>query len=127
MRPNEMGTTDANRQRYAEFWPTLPYDEWRDTALTLRLWTQIVGKVRVKLTPWMNHSWHVPLYVSSRGLTTSPIPHGLHTFEIQFDFIHHELRISKSNGEDATLQLRAYSVAEFYRMLMTALDDLGCR
>jgi len=125
MRPDKMRTTDTHRQGNAEFWPTLPYDEWRDTAMTLRLWIQIVGKVRLKLTPWMNHSWHVPLYVSSRGLTTSPIPHGLHTFEIEFDFIHHELRISKSNGEDATLQLRAYSVAEFYRTLMTVLDDLG--
>ncbi|MFL6527893.1 MAG: DUF5996 family protein [Chthoniobacterales bacterium] len=113
--------TTADREN---FWPALPFPEWRETAMTLRLWTQIVGKIRLKLTPWMNHSWHVVLYVSSRGLTTSPIPHGLDTFEIEFDFLDHELRIVKSDGKRRTLPLRAQSVAAFYRAVLTALDEL---
>ncbi|MFL6541675.1 MAG: DUF5996 family protein, partial [Chthoniobacterales bacterium] len=113
--------TTADREN---FWPALPFSEWRETAMTLRLWTQIVGKIRLKLTPWMNHSWHVVLYVSSRGLTTSPIPHGLDTFEIEFDFLDHELRIVKSDGKRRTLPLRAQSVAAFYRAVLTALDEL---
>ena len=79
-------------------WPSLPFAEWKDTASTLHMWTQIVGKIRLTLTPWTNHSWHVTLYLTSRGLTTSPIPHGTSTFEIRFDFIDHELRILKSDG-----------------------------
>ena len=82
------GPTPSHR---GEFWPPLPYEEWQDTAKTLHLWTQIVGKVRLTLTPWINHSWHVTLYVTSRGLTTSPIPYGFYTFEIEFDLIDHRL------------------------------------
>ena len=67
-------------------WPPLPFAEWKDTAITLHMWTQIVGKIRLVLSPWTNHSWHVTLYVTSRGLTTSPIPYGSYTFEILFDF-----------------------------------------
>jgi uncharacterized protein DUF5996 len=107
------------------FWPPLPFNEWQDTAQTLRLWTQIVGKVRLTLTPWINHSWHVTLYVTSRGLTTSPIPHGFHTFEIEFDFIDHELRISKNDGSRRRIELRAQSVAGFYNSVMGELDGLG--
>ena len=88
------------------------------------MWTQIVGKVRLALTPWINHSWHVTLYLTSRGLTTSPIPHGFDTFEIRFDFISHELRILKSDGAVRVLPLRPQSVAEFYREVMTALEKL---
>jgi hypothetical protein len=117
-------TRDLTTAERDFFWPALPFDQWRDTAMTLRLWTQIVGKVRLKLTPWMNHSWHVVLYVTSRGLTTSPIPHGLHTFEIEFDFIDHTLRISKSDGQRRALALCAQSVAAFYREVMAALDEL---
>jgi hypothetical protein len=72
-------------------WPELPYAAWKDTCQTLHLWTQIVGKIRLVRTPWLNHSWHVTLYVTARGLTTSPIPDGARTFQIEFDFIDHVL------------------------------------
>src|SRR6266480_571788 len=88
------------------------------------MWTQIVGKIRLTLTPWTNHSWHVTLYVTSRGLTTSPIPHSVCTFEIQFDFINHQLLVDKSDGARRKLELKPQSVAEFYRTLMRTLEDL---
>ena len=88
------------------------------------MWTQIVGKIRLALTPWTNHSWHVTLYLTSRGLTTSPIPHGTQTFEIRFDFIDHQLRILTSGGEIRVIKLRPVSVAAFYREVMNALADL---
>jgi Family of unknown function (DUF5996) len=105
-------------------WPPLPFAEWKDTAETLHMWTQIVGKIRLTLSPWTNHSWHVTLYVTSRGLTTSPIPYGSHTFEIQFDFIDHQLLIDKSDGARRTIQLKPQSVAEFYGTVMKTLSDL---
>jgi Family of unknown function (DUF5996) len=105
-------------------WPALPFAEWKDTASTLHMWTQIVGKIRLTLSPWTNHSWHVTLYLTSRGLTTSPIPHGAYTFEIQFDFIDHQLLIDKSDGTRRTVPLKPQSVAEFYRSVMKALSDL---
>jgi hypothetical protein len=105
-------------------WPALPFVEWQDTSTTLHMWTQIVGKIRLTLSPWINHSWHVTFYVTSRGLTTSPIPHEFHTFEIRFDFIDHELRILKSDGAVRTLKLQSQSVAEFYKAVMDALNDL---
>ena len=105
-------------------WPSLPFAEWQDTAITLHMWTQIVGKVRLTLSPWTNHSWHVTLYVTSRGLTTSPIPHGASTFEIRFDFIDHKLRILKSDGAVQVIELRPKSVASFYREVMAALSEL---
>jgi hypothetical protein len=120
-----MKTGRHDRLSASDFWPALPFNEWQATAETLHLWTQIVGKIRLTLSPWINHSWHVTLYVTSRGLTTSPIPHGFHTFEIRFDFIEHELRILKSDGAVRKLALQAQSVAEFYRAVMTALDELG--
>jgi Family of unknown function (DUF5996) len=88
------------------------------------MWTQIVGKIRLTLSPWTNHSWHVTLYVTARGLTTSPIPHGLATFEIRFDFIDHQLRILKSDGARRTIELKPQSVAKFYEAVMKALRDL---
>ena len=88
------------------FWPALPFDKWQGTAETLHMWTQIVGKIRLALTPWINHSWHVTLYTTSRGLTTSPIPHGFHSFQIDFDFIDHEARILKSDGASRVLKLQ---------------------
>jgi hypothetical protein len=106
-------------------WPKLEFDAWQDTRATLQLWTQIVGKIRLVQTPWLNHGWHVPLYVNSKGLTTSPIPHGSRSFEIQFDFIDHVLDITVSDGSMRRLALRPQSVAEFYRAVMAALDDLG--
>ena len=105
-------------------WPSLPFPEWKETARTLHMWTQIVGKIRLALTPWTNHSWHVTLYLTSRGLTTSPIPHGTKTFEIRFDFIDHQLRILTSGGEIRAIKLRPLSVAAFYREVMNALADL---
>ena len=107
-----------------EFWPPLPFTEWKETAATLHMWTQIVGKIRLTETPWINHSWHVTLYVTSRGLTTSPIPRGLSTFEIVFDLIDHQLHIEKSDGARRRIDLKPLSVAEFYRMVMKALSDL---
>jgi hypothetical protein len=103
-------------------WPDLPYGAWRETCSTLHLWTQIVGKVRLALTPWLNHSWHVPLYVNAKGLTTSPIAHGSRSFEIQFDFRHHTLDIDVSDGASAQIPLHPKSVAQFYRELMQTLD-----
>src|SRR6266571_3163989 len=105
-------------------WSDLPFNEWQATAETLHMWTQIVGKVRLTLTPWINHSWHVTLYLTARGLTTSPIPHGLHTFEIRFDFLDHHLRILKDDGGQRVIKLQAQSVAEFYAAVMRALTEL---
>jgi hypothetical protein len=108
----------------ALFWPPLPFRDWQATAETLHMWTQIVGKIRLALTPWINHSWHVTLYLTSRGLTTSAIPHGFHIFEIRFDFISHELRILKNDGALRVLPLQPQSVAAFYREVMQALSEL---
>src|SRR5581483_5258905 len=92
---------------------------------TLHLWTQIVGKVRLALTPWINHSWHVTLYVTARGLSTGPIPLGGPTLEIEFDFIDHVLWLRTSDGHFRQLMLRPVSVAEFYADAMMALSELG--
>ena len=106
-------------------WPELPTAAWRATYETLHLWTQIVGKIRLARAPWLNHSWHVALYLTARGLTTSPIPDGTRTFQIDFDFIDHVLRISTSNGEARELSLAGHSVASFYAVIMAALAKLG--
>ena len=106
-------------------WPELPTAAWRETYETLHLWTQIVGKVRLARTPWLNHSWHVALYVTARGLTTSPIPDGLRTFQIDFDLIDHILRISTSDGARRQLALAGQSVASFYSAVMADLTELG--
>ena len=108
-----------------EAWPALPLSEWRGTCETLQLWTQIVGKIRLARTPWLNHSWHVTLYVNARGLTTSLIPGDGRGFEIQFDFIEHVLDIRTTSGTAAQLPLRSESVASFHDRLMVALRDLG--
>jgi hypothetical protein len=110
---------------HEEVWPALPLEAWSDTAATLHLWMQIVGKVRLAQTPWTNHSWHVTLYVTPSGLTTSPIPYGDRTFEICFDFIAHRLDIVASDGRKASLPLEPQSVATFYRRLMAQLDALA--
>ena len=102
-------------------WPALP--DWSDTRDTLHLWTQIVGKIRLALTPWTNHSWHVPLYVTPRGLTTSPMPHGTRLFEIAFDFVEHQLVID-TDTERRVLPLRPQSVAAFHDELMGTLRQL---
>ncbi|MBL29562.1 MAG: hypothetical protein CMM50_18685 [Rhodospirillaceae bacterium] len=106
-------------------WPTLDYADWRDTAATLHLWTQIVGKVRLAFTPWLNHSWQVPLYVTARGLGTSPIPVGNELLEIDFDIIGHHLVARTSSGVEETLPLVPRTVADFYEEVIGTLGDLG--
>ncbi len=108
----------------SDAWPPLPLDAWADSCETLHMWTQIVGKIRLAQSPWMNHGWHVTLYVTARGLTTSPIAHGVRTFEIDFDFIGHRLAIQSSDGGVGSFGLEPQSVASFYKRLMKQLDDL---
>src|SRR6476646_8018082 len=96
-------------------WPSLDYNDWKDTKDTLHLWTQIVGKIRMMQTPPINHSWHTTLYLTSRGMTTSPIPYGARTFEINFDFIDHKLYIAATDGGIARIGLYARSVADLYK------------
>src|SRR3977135_2544769 len=105
-------------------WPELPTAAWRETRETRDLWTQIIGKIRLARAPWLNHSWHVALYVTARGLTTSPIPDGTRTFQIDFDFIDHDLRISTSDGARRRFALSGQSVAGFYAAVMAALGEL---
>ncbi len=106
-------------------WPSLPLAEWRDTHDTLHMWLQIVGKTRLALAPKQNHWWHVPLYVTARGLTTTPMPYGERTFEVAFDFIGHRLVIETSDGVTRTIALRPQSVAAFYREYMDVLSALA--
>ena len=106
-------------------WPALPLAEWKDTYATLHMWTQIVGKVRLELSPLTNHWWEVPLYVTARGLTTSPIPYGNGVFEVRFDFIDHRLDVQTNSGENATMHLGPLSVAGFYHEFMDTLHSLG--
>ena len=106
-------------------WPALEWSEWRASALTLQLWMQIVGKIRLAATPWLNHSWHVPFYLSARGLATSPIFHGDGAFEFEFDFLAHRLRYRDSNGAEETLPLGRQSVAAFHAGLFALLRRHG--
>lgn len=106
-------------------WPNLPLEAWADTFATLHRWTQIVGKIRLAQMPWINHSWHVTLYVTARGLTTSPIPYDGRTFEIIFDFLEHKLLILTSDGATDAVSLRPQTVAEFYDTLLGKLEKLG--
>jgi hypothetical protein len=105
-------------------WPQLILEEWQDTLATLHMWTQVVGKIRLEQTPLINHWWNVTLYVTARGLTTSPMPYGDRVFEIEFDFIDHKLRIKCNDGALSTLALRPQSVADFYKEVMTTLGGL---
>jgi hypothetical protein len=106
-------------------WPPLRYAEWSDTEETLHLWTQIVGKIRMEKMPAINHWWHVTLYLTSRGLSTLPIPDDDRTFDIEFDFIAHRLRITSSDGVDRGFELRPMSVADFYQTVIDALAGLN--
>lgn len=108
-----------------EPWPSLPLEAWSETCATLHLWTQIVGKIRLVQSPWVNHSWHVTLYVTPRGLTTSAIPHGVRTFQIDFDFVAHRLVVQSSDGGTGGFALEPQSVATFYGRLMDELEKLG--
>ena len=115
-RPNQSASGD---------WPDLPLAAWADTCATLHLWTQVVGKIRLAHAPMVNHWWQVPLYVTSRGLTTSPIPYGAKSFQIDFDFIDHRFEIRTSNGEIEAFALGPRSVADFYVEVMGRLRSLG--
>ncbi len=112
-------TTDANA------WPELPLEPWQDTYETVHLWTQIVGKIRLAKTPWFNQSWHVPLYVTVRGFTTSLIAHEGRSFEIEFDFLDHALHVTASDSTRRSFALEPMSVAAFYNKVMHALEELG--
>jgi len=107
-----------------DFWPELPYSAWKPTYETLHLWTQIVGKIRLMREPWLNHSWQVALYVTARGLTTSPMPAGERAFQIDFDFIDHVLWIRTSDDHLRQVMLASKPVAEFYGEVMEALAEL---
>ena len=105
-------------------WPSIPLQEWEETYQTLHLWTQIIGKIRLEYTPWTNHSWHIPFYLTSSGLTTSLIPHKLLPFEVNFDFIDHKLVISTANGDLRSFPLIPMSVATFYGKVMHVFREL---
>jgi hypothetical protein len=116
MRPNDIES--------AEVWPELPYAAWKDTCTTVQLWTQIVGKIRMAQTPWLNHGWNVVLYVTPRGLTTTSIPHGNRAFELEFDFVDHRLHVRPCDGPSRDIRLEPKSVADFYAELMAVLAEL---
>jgi hypothetical protein len=109
----------------SESWPALPLSAWAETYATLHMWTQMVGKVRLALSPLVNHWWEVPLYVSAKGLTTSPIPYGKGVFEIEFDFIDHKLNVFTSGGESKSIRLEPRAVADFHAEFMAMLRSLG--
>src|SRR5450631_1027573 len=117
--------SDAAHAPSQNAWPELPTAAWREPCETLHLWTQIIGKIRLARAPWLNHSWHVALYVTARGLATSALPDGTRIFQIDFDFIDHALRISTSDGVQRQLALAGQSVASFYAAVMADLADLG--
>jgi len=108
-----------------DIWPSLPWEAWQDTCATLHMWTQVIGKIRLGLAPMINHWWQVPLYVTSRGLTTSPIPYGSRIFQIDFDFLAHEMYIVTDTGQNRSVVLKPHSVADFYKETMDALRSLG--
>jgi hypothetical protein len=106
-------------------WPAMPRAAWQETYVTLHMWTQIIGKVRMKLTPHLNHWWEVPFYLTSRGITTTPVPYAGGTFDATFDFFDHALRLQTSGGRTETIALRPMAVADFYRQVMAALRRLA--
>src|SRR5690348_11885677 len=115
----------TGERKAADLWPPLPYDAWKETRDTLHMWTQIAGKVRMELSPFLNHWWHVTLYVTPRGLTTSAIPYPGGSFDVTFDFIEHNLSIRTSEGTSKALPLIPRSVASFYHEFMDCLHALG--
>ena len=120
-----METKPLEPNRPNELWPELRWEDWSATAETLHMWTQIVGKVRLALSPLQAHWWNVPLYVSARGLSTSAMPYGADFLEIEFDFVNHQLLFRTSTGLSAYQPLRAQSVADFYTEFQKTLSDLG--
>jgi hypothetical protein len=124
---DENMSSEAIRTRASdnEALPALPFDSWKDTLGTLHMWTQMVGKVRLKLCPLVNHWWNAPFYVTARGMTTSAMPYQQRAIEVHFDFIDHRLSIESSDGRVVTMALAPQSVAEFYKTFMAALGELG--
>jgi hypothetical protein len=120
-----MMPTNPAPTHFSEVWPALPQGAWSDTCATLQLWMQMVGKIRLELTPAVNHSWSVTLYPTVRGVTTSPMWQGARTLQIDFDFVEHMLRVETSEGGRRIIPLKPMTVAAFYRQLMAALEDLG--
>ncbi len=116
---------DKRRITAEDLWPELPLDKWQETYTTLHRWMQIIGKIRLKLAPMVNHWWQVTLYLTARGLTTSPIPNGSNTFQIDFDFFTHEMLVQTDKGEARAIALKPRTVAEFYRETMDSLKSLG--
>ena len=120
-----MGGVRPIEEKVGDIWPDLPFGDWAETCVTLQLWTQVVGKVRLACAPHVNHWWQVPLYVTCGGLTTSPMPYGSRMFQIDFDFIDHRLAIVASDGARESFALAPMSVADFYREVMGRLRALG--
>jgi hypothetical protein len=115
----------VNSREHEYYWPELDYSAWKDTCATVHRWTQCVGKVRLVQTPWINHSWHVTQYVTTRGLTTSPIPYGERLFQIDFDFVDHRVLIATGEGDLRIIELAPRSVANFHTELFSKLTELG--
>ena len=124
MRPDVVRPS-SHAESPREAWPALPLEAWRETRDTLHMWMQIVGKIRLKLTPLVNHWWEVPFYLTSRGLTTTPIPFDERAFDATFDFIDHALIFQTSEGQTERIPLRPRSVADFYHDVMGTLRGLG--
>jgi hypothetical protein len=120
-----MQPTNPDAADEASGWPSLPFGEWRETCATLHMWTQVVGKVRLALAPRVNHWWQVPLYLSARGLTTSPVPYVERTFQVDFDFLDHKLSVETSDGSSREMRLAPRTVADFYGEFMSSLRSLG--
>ncbi len=120
-----MPTEPSPSTRFDNVWPALPQAAWSDTCATLQLWMQIVGKIRLALTPAINHTWNVTLYPTVRGLTTSPMPYADRMLQIDFDFIEHVLLLETSEGGRRTISLKPMTVAAFYQQVMSALDELN--
>jgi hypothetical protein len=121
MTPEAIRTKTSDK----EMLPTLPFDSWKDTLATLHMWAQIVGKVRLKLCPLVNHWWNVPFYITARGMTTSLMPYERRALEVEFDFIEHKILIETSEGRVVTMTMEPQSVADFYRKFMATLGELG--
>ena len=109
----------------SSIWPDLSITKWKDTCATVHMWTQVIGKIRTVQMPWINHSWHTTLYVTPRGLTTLAMPHGQRTFQIEFDFVDHQLVVTSSDGPSRVIKLEPMSVADFYGQVMSSLEKLN--
>ncbi|MBD0332287.1 MAG: hypothetical protein ICV66_06490 [Chitinophagaceae bacterium] len=116
-----MNTSNITQQK----WPAIHYNDWKETLYTVQLWVQIVGKIRLKKMPWTNHSWHVPLYISPTGLTTGSIPYENGIFQIEFDFLNHQLLITSSSGRNEKIDLHPRTVASFYNELFEKLNSMN--